>query len=185
MIIYEEKVMLQRVISGGQTGADQAGLYAAQEFGYETGGWAPGGFRTLAGNNPRILRDRFGLIETAQRNYQIRTELNAKNSDATIRLASNFNTPGELCTLKAICKHKKPYFDVNMSYWLGEFDRDQYIKQRTDEFVEFLTSNQVAVLNVAGNADRPDQKHGNGFHFNEARAFLRLAFTKLKTHGTR
>jgi hypothetical protein len=32
---------LTRLISGGQTGADQGGLRAARAAGIETGGWAP------------------------------------------------------------------------------------------------------------------------------------------------
>jgi len=34
---------LQRVISGGQTGVDQAALFAAEAAGLSTGGWG-GGF---------------------------------------------------------------------------------------------------------------------------------------------
>ena len=34
--------MLERVISGGQTGADQAGLRAARACGIPTGGWLTG-----------------------------------------------------------------------------------------------------------------------------------------------
>jgi hypothetical protein len=32
--------MLKKIVSGGQTGADQAGLKAARAAGIETGGWA-------------------------------------------------------------------------------------------------------------------------------------------------
>jgi hypothetical protein len=38
--------MLERVISGGQTGVDQAALRAAQACGLETGGYAPLGWET-------------------------------------------------------------------------------------------------------------------------------------------
>ena len=38
--------MLQRVISGGQTGVDQAALRAAKAAGLETGGWMPLGWLT-------------------------------------------------------------------------------------------------------------------------------------------
>ena len=36
----------RKVISGGQTGADQAGLVAARRFGIPTGGWMPRGWKT-------------------------------------------------------------------------------------------------------------------------------------------
>lgn len=178
MIVYENKIILRRVISGGQTGADQAGLFTAKAAGFETGGFAPHGFRTLIGDAPGLLRDQFGLEETVQRNYQVRTAMNVKSSDATIRLAMNFNSPGELCTLNAIRKYKKPYFDVDLSYYCGDVDRDQYINQRVDEFIEFLIANQVITLNVAGNADRSPSS-GFGIHFKEASSFLLKAFIKI------
>ena len=31
MIVFDDKIMLKRIISGGQTGADQAGLCAAKQ----------------------------------------------------------------------------------------------------------------------------------------------------------
>jgi hypothetical protein len=41
--------MLELVISGGQTGADQGGLRATRACGIPTGGWAPRGWLTEAG----------------------------------------------------------------------------------------------------------------------------------------
>jgi hypothetical protein len=40
--------VLDRVVSGGQTGADQAGWRAARASGIATGGWMPEGFLTEA-----------------------------------------------------------------------------------------------------------------------------------------
>lgn len=180
MIVFEDKIMLKRVISGGQTGADQAGLYSAKQYGYETGGFAPQGFRTLAGDNPVILRDIFHLEETSQRNYQFRTALNVKSADATVRLATNFQSPGELCTMNAIRKYAKPFFDVDLLKVSAKDDanREAYISSRVDEFIDFLIKNQVVILNVAGNADRTPT-YGFGLHFNESVKFLNLVFKKI------
>ena len=52
---------LRKVVSGGQTGADQAGLRAARAAGIETGGWAPKGWETEEGPAP-WLSD-YGLKE--------------------------------------------------------------------------------------------------------------------------
>lgn len=181
MIVYEDKIMLQRVISGGQTGADQAGLYAAKSYDYETGGFAPQGFRTLSGNNPSILRDEFHLEETTQRNYQVRTAMNVKSSDATIRLATNFDSPGEICTMNAIRKYGKPFIDIDlrMQMTADEKIREAYINSKADEFIRFLINHQVITLNVAGNADRQPPS-GFGLHFQEAFYFLMHAFGKIK-----
>jgi Circularly permutated YpsA SLOG family len=44
--------MIELVISGGQTGADQAGLRAARASGIRCGGMAPKGWLTEAGPAP-------------------------------------------------------------------------------------------------------------------------------------
>lgn len=54
--------ILQKVISGGQSGADRAALEAAHAIGIPTGGWAPEGYKTINGND-FSLRDKFNLIE--------------------------------------------------------------------------------------------------------------------------
>lgn len=178
LIEYENKCILKKVISGGQTGADQAGLFTAKAFGLETGGFAPHDFRTLAGNNPETLRDMFGLEETVQRNYQVRTALNVKSSDATIRLATNFSSPGELCTLKAINRYEKPYLDINLKTIVESRWNKRYIEERVEETLDFLIKNQVIILNIAGNADRTPSD-GFGLHFHEASNFLSKVFSKI------
>jgi len=50
-------VLVDRVISGGQTGADIAGLKAAKAFGIPTGGYMTSGFRTLDGYKPEYHRE--------------------------------------------------------------------------------------------------------------------------------
>lgn len=54
--------MIEKVISGGQDGADQAGLYAAQILSIPTGGWAAKNFMTESGPRPD-LAELFGLID--------------------------------------------------------------------------------------------------------------------------
>ena len=46
--------MLDKVISGGQTGADQAGWRAARAVGIPTGGWMPLGFLTEDSPRPEF-----------------------------------------------------------------------------------------------------------------------------------
>lgn len=75
-----------RVISGGQTGADRAGLEAAKALGLATGGTAPLGFMTSAGRD-RALGSVFGLCELRARGvrgYIERSKRNVDDSDATV-----------------------------------------------------------------------------------------------------
>jgi hypothetical protein len=46
--------MLERIVSGGQSGSDQAGWRAAKALGIATGGWMPSGFLTESGPRPEF-----------------------------------------------------------------------------------------------------------------------------------
>lgn len=78
-------------ISGGQTGADIAGLQVANALGISTSGFAAKNYMTENGPNPK-LKD-FGLIDDGH-SYRDRTILNAQISDLTILFCVNFNSPG-------------------------------------------------------------------------------------------
>jgi Circularly permutated YpsA SLOG family len=53
--------VIARIITGGQTGADQGGLRAARAAGIATGGFAPKGWATETGAAPWLAE--FGLVE--------------------------------------------------------------------------------------------------------------------------
>src|SRR4051812_22608077 len=101
-----------RIYSGAQSGVDYAALEAAKEVGLETGGTMPKGFLTLNGCKPEY-KERFNIVEHSSPQYAPRTFENVKNSDATLRIAKNFSSPGEICTKKAINKYDKPSLDIN------------------------------------------------------------------------
>ena len=77
-----------KIVSGGQTGADQAGLLAARAAGIETGGWAPEGWDTEDGPAPWL--EDFGLTECTVAGYPARTEANARDSDGTAWFGARF-----------------------------------------------------------------------------------------------
>ena len=137
--------MLLKVISGGQVGADQGGLAAAHGLHITTGGWAPKRFRTLYGSN--IALGLLGLVEHPMWQYSCRTDCNVRDSNATIRLAYDFSTPGEVCTLNAIKKHDKPYRDIQLDNLPLCFD-----------IVDFILINNIEILNIAGNAGRTKEE---------------------------
>jgi hypothetical protein len=92
---------LRKIISGAQNGADIAGLEVAKRFGYETGGSIPFGYKTLDGPKPEY-KNLYGIVVHSSSSYVPRTRQNVKDSDGTIRLAYNFQSRGEICTLRAI-----------------------------------------------------------------------------------
>lgn len=134
------KHLLTKIISGGQTGADQAGLWIAVKFGIETGGWAPKGWKTSDGRNARL--EDLGLREHTSEKYPPRTFANVRDSDGTIRLAFNLNSAGERCTEKAIRQYDRPSFDVDL--------RDPVDPARA---ATWIRRHNIRVLNVAGNRE--------------------------------
>jgi hypothetical protein len=136
--------MLKKIISGGQTGADRAGLFVAKDLGYETGGWMPKGFIAQDGRHPKFA-EQFNIQEHSSTFYPPRTALNAKESDGTVRIATDFNSPGEKLTLKMIQQYKKPHFDVVPGI------------TSTQELADWLKINNIEILNVAGNSERTSQ----------------------------
>ena len=63
--------MVERVVSGGQTGADQAGPRVARVCGVRTGGWGPRGWLTEDGPTPWLAD--YGLISREGPNCPART----------------------------------------------------------------------------------------------------------------
>lgn len=161
---------LSKIISGGQTGADQAGLFAAEEFSLETGGHMPAGFKTVHGDRAEF-GPRFGMLTTESAQYPDRTLLNVKNSDATIRLASDFTTAGERLTLRFVNMMSKPSLSIGL---IPEPD-DMHV----DKLISFLVNYDVQTLNVAGNADRGSKT----FHFDTSVAFLRKVLSRMDAKG--
>ena len=144
---------LRKVISGGQTGADEAGLEAAYMYGFETGGHAPKYYRTSAGPN-LVLKDRYGLVQDSSESYPPRTLKNVQNSDATIRLAKNFKSKGEVLTLKYISKEAKPHFDVDI---LSPPD--------PRELALWIHRNKFEIINIAGNTETDGSIYEFVYHY--------------------
>jgi hypothetical protein len=142
--------LLETVISGGQVGADIAALRAAVACGLATGGYAPRGWRTAQGPKPE-LGHIYHLSEHKSTSYPPRTRANVRDSDATIRLALNFDSAGEKCTLKAIHQYQRPYFDVKMRPASRGFAFDA----EPQAVAVWLRFHEVRTLNVAGNALPP------------------------------
>lgn len=133
--------MIQMIISGGQTGADQAGLKAGKDMGWKTGGYAPKDFLTNEGPNPDLLAGTYNLAEH-KGGYKERTRENVKIGTATIRCCVDFWSAGEICTMNAIREFKKPHFDIYLPN-----------PPSIQDFVIWLFRHQVQILNVAGNTE--------------------------------
>jgi hypothetical protein len=162
------------VRSGGQTGVDQAALSSAKDFGIRTGGTMPLGFLTLDGPRPDF-GPMYGCTEHKRKDYPPRTYENVRDSHFTLRIAHNFNTAGEKCTLNAINSYKKPYFDIDLNsvqpIIFANLMKAMY-KVCQQNHPEGM------ILNVAGNSE----KTAPGI-FKKASNFLKVMYEKIDREG--
>lgn len=148
---------LHRVISGGQTGADQGGLVAAWRAGLETGGQAPTLFKTQGGYSP--ILEVLGLVPGGD--FKSRTIDNIRDSDATILLAYNMVSPGSVLAIKTATLLKKPLLRVDISNilaYVSNLKEDLYpyrsnIANAALVVCDFIVDNEIRVVNIAGNRE--------------------------------
>ncbi len=137
--------MIQRVISGGQTGVDRAALDAALELQIECGGWCPKGRRAEDG----IIARKYPLEETPKRDYAQRTKWNVRDSDATLILCCGRPQGGTAQTIAFAEALNKPCLILDL-------DKPPDIQAARD----WLSQSQASVLNVAG----PRESQSPGIH---------------------
>ncbi len=114
---------------------DRAALDVALARGFPVGGWCPKGRRAEDGAIPL----RYPLVQTNTEDYAERTELNVRDSDATLIITKGMPTGGTACTI-AMAKHwKRPFLVLDLA---GTVDRGAA--------AEWLARHVVGILNVAG-----------------------------------
>ena len=103
--------IVNKIISGGQTGADRAALDFAISHKIPYSGWLPKGRRTEDG----ILPKKYILKEMPTGEYSKRTEQNILDSDATLILSHAHLTGGSALTQSLAEKHGKPCIHIDLS----------------------------------------------------------------------
>jgi hypothetical protein len=125
---------LLKIVSGGQTGADRAGLDWAISTGIPHGGWCPKGRKAEDGKIP----ERYQLTETNSSDYLTRTRWNVRDSDGTVIFTMRGTlTGGSLRTAEYALKKEKPLLHLHAG-------SDIRVLR------EWLVSHLICTLNVAG-----------------------------------
>jgi hypothetical protein len=130
--------MFEKIVSGGQTGADRAALDFAIKHKIPYGGWVPKG--RLAEDGP--LHKKYKLTEMPTGSYQNRTEQNVIDSDGTLIISHGRLTGGSSYTGKMAKKHNRPCFHIDLN--------NHEVFLATLEILIWLYDNGIKVLNVAG-----------------------------------
>ena len=153
--------MLERVVSGGQTGVDRAALDVALAAGLACGGWCPRGRRAEDGPIP----SRYPLRETPGAAYPERTARNVRESDATLVLTLGKPRGGTALTVGLAREAGRPLLVVDLRTGLPG----------TAEVRAWLERAAVRTLNIAG----PRETEHPGIHALASR-FLRVALPPIK-----
>jgi len=130
--------MIQRIISGGQTGAESVALDAAINVGLPHGGWIPKG--RLTEDSP--LPEKYNYEEMPSSSYPERTEQNVIHSDGTLILSHGKLTGGSLLTNEFAEKHEKPFLHIYLY--------EEIIYGAAVHIVDWVQDHGIEVLNVAG-----------------------------------
>lgn len=155
-----------KIISGGQTGADQAALKAAAAIGVATGGWAPPYFITSVGQN-MALKTKYNLqeiehVKSISAAYVIRSMKNVDNGDVTIA----FRTAPSSGTDKTIHYAKTRQW-CNWRRSGGSYKPTLVVRNVTDkakacsEILDFLALHRPKTVNICGHrSDFTAKTHG-------------------------
>ncbi len=127
--------MLERIISGGQTGVDRAALDVAIKLDLPCSGWCPKGRASEQGP----IADVYPLTETPLADPAQRTEFNVRDADGTLIIAHGELTGGTALTRDFAASLAKPFLVV-----------DPHDPLAAKTIAAWLSEQNVRILNVAG-----------------------------------
>ena len=131
-------MLVKKVISGGQTGVDRAGLDAAIELNIDHGGYAPKGRKAEDGQIPA----KYNMEVLKKGGYPTRTKINIESSDGTVVFCQGPPKTGTKLTVDYAKSIKKPILVLDLS---------AVIMQTAVTMIQnWVAREKIEVLNVAG-----------------------------------
>jgi len=156
-------MILKKVISGGQTGVDRAGLDAAMEAGIPVGGYCPKGRRAEDG----VIPDSYPLTELESPESYYRTEMNVIKSDGTLIINKGMLSGGTRLTHEFTVQYGKPTLVIQL---------DDDLVTEPANVVRWMQGQFISVLNIAG----PRESKCPGGIYRDAYVYLGKVFLTLK-----
>ncbi len=130
--------IIHKIISGGQTGVDRAGLDAAILNNIPHAGWCPRGRKSEDG----LIPAKYRLTEHVSPFYIDRTEQNVVDSDGTLIIHSGKISKGTAKTYAFCKRHKKPALLLDAE--------KTTLEKSISEIDTFIDKYTVRILNIAG-----------------------------------
>jgi hypothetical protein len=152
--------VIEKVVSGGQTGVDRAALDAALALGLPCGGWCPRGRKAEDGT----IDPRYPLAETPSDDYAQRTEWNVRDADGTLVLSRGRLRGGTALTVALARRMRRALLVLDLDEGPDPGDVETWAREEG-----------VRVLNVAG----PRESQRPGIH-SAARRFLEDALAAAR-----
>ncbi len=140
--------MLDKIISGGEAGASQAGWRAAKAVGVATGGSMRKGFLTDDGCHPEFAAQ-FGAAELPTDGELASIEENVTASDGTVWFGRT-TTPGAHASATACLTLGRPFLPI---YPGASFE--------PSHVALWMAENRIKTLNVAGNREHEEPGIGD------------------------
>lgn len=156
--------MIRKVISGGQTGVDRAGLDAALNAGIPIGGYCPKGRRAEDG----VIPEHYPMTELDSPESYYRTEKNVIESDGTLILNKDGGlSGGTKLTYEFTVQYGKPRLIIQL-------DDTKVIEPA--HVIRWIDGQYINTLNVAG----PRESKCQGGIYTDAYRYLENLFSRLK-----
>ena len=138
--------MLKKIISGGQTGAEQAALDAAIKYSFSHGGWIQKGRKTEDG----ILPYEYKLKELKSGAYPNYTERNVINSDGTLIISHGKLKGGSVLPKKLAKKYNRYFLHIDLN------ETPAFIA--ASKINSWIIKHGIEILNVTGSRASKDPK---------------------------
>ena len=154
------KAMIEKLVSGGLSGAERTAMDFASAHGIPHGGWCP---RARAGEDGYIQK-RYNLKETPSSGYLQRTEWNVRGSEGTVIFSVGDELTGASARVNEFTQaYGKPVLHLK---------RDQAPSTQAQRLLAFLHEHHIQVLNVAGTSASKEPHIGEFVNEALERAFM-------------
>jgi len=137
---------LKKIISGGQSGADQAALDAAIKYNFPHSGWISKGRKTEDG----ILPYEYKLKELKSGAYPNYTERNVINSDGTLIISHGKLKGGSALPKKLAKKYNRYCLHIDLN------ETSAFIA--ASKINSWIIEHKIKILNVTGSRNSKDPK---------------------------
>ena len=138
--------MIKKIISGGQTGVEQAALDDAIRYNFPHGGCIKKGRKTEDGTLPY----EYNLKELKSGAYPNYTERNVINSDGTLIISHGKLKGGSALPRKLAKEHNRHYFHIDLN------ETPAFIA--ASKINSWIIEHNIKILNVAGSRASKDPK---------------------------